>query len=326
MSVHSSPASDVTALDRLIEQWRERAANREATSVPKGVSAIAKAQRECADELEAALAASREQPTPERKRLVFPRTTLITAAAMLDACAEHLEPLAVGYGAAQMQRIAEHLRQLLRDADEGTIFQTAAKPAVPPVPVEQGCSFCAGGGPFVSTDDEAVRICGTCAGKFAKFLNPPVPVEGLDLEPIEAREQLATEGPWGWTYDGSGDYSVGLAEDPQAERYASMWATHRLRVQTDHDADFIAHARADIPHLVAEVKRLRARLAAVEGATCRTCHGRGWVLRSESRDLGTMPDGSRLGSGGVWNEACPDCAVEGAKDDPFSAPSEPKRR
>lgn len=43
------------------------------------------------------------------------RPTLTTAAGMLEACAEHLEPLAVGYGAEQMRAIARALK------DAGTL-------------------------------------------------------------------------------------------------------------------------------------------------------------------------------------------------------------
>ena len=32
-----------------------------------------------------------------------------------------------------------------------------------------------------------------------------------------------TPGPWGWTYDGSSTYSIGLAEDPQDRRIASVY-------------------------------------------------------------------------------------------------------
>ena len=61
------------------------------------------------------------------------------------------------------------------------------------------------------------------------------------LAEIKAREQAATPGPWyadGW----------GLFDDIQGE----LVELH----DTDPDAQFIAHARTDIPALVAEVERL----------------------------------------------------------------------
>ncbi len=36
---------------------------------------------------------------------------------------------------------------------------------------------------------------------------------------------------------------------------------------------------------------------------CHTCQGRGWIMKSETKDLG-----GGLGSGGSWNEPCPECA------------------
>lgn len=44
------------------------------------------------------------------------------------------------------------------------------------------------------------------------------------------------------------------------------------------------------------------RSAVSSSQTCKTCDGRGWVMRGESRDYG---NGVRSGSS--WNEACPDC-------------------
>lgn len=70
----------------------------------------------------------------------------------------------------------------------------------------------------------------------------------LDLEAIEARANAADLGPWTAHDDGLvwaervGDPVSGSAEQPNAE--------------------FIAAARADVPALAAEVRRLRAELAA----------------------------------------------------------------
>lgn len=65
-----------------------------------------------------------------------------------------------------------------------------------------------------------------------------------DLQPIKDRYEAATEGPW--DYDG-----------------AMIWAPSGVIFKVDYEdpnADFIAHARTDIPILVAEVERLRAAL------------------------------------------------------------------
>lgn len=64
--------------------------------------------------------------------------------------------------------------------------------------------------------------------------------------------------------------------------------------------DFCTPCRA-----AAEIDRLRSALRAqeiVKTINCLTCQGRGWVMCSESRDLG-----NGLGSGGAWNEPCPVC-------------------
>lgn len=79
------------------------------------------------------------------------------------------------------------------------------------------------------------------------------------LAKIKALADAATEGPWGYTYDGSGDYTVGLAKDPQGDgnTIASLYGP----VETGTDAAFIAASRTAVPELVAEVERLTALLA-----------------------------------------------------------------
>lgn len=65
----------------------------------------------------------------------------------------------------------------------------------------------------------------------------------IDLEAISARAEAATPGPWE-TLDNI-TTAVWSGGNPIALTYQSM-----------PDADFIAHAREDIPALLAEVKRL----------------------------------------------------------------------
>jgi hypothetical protein len=64
----------------------------------------------------------------------------------------------------------------------------------------------------------------------------------LDLEPIKERESKATEGPW---------------DDNNTDcwRWAGM-----PRSQLRDNRCFVAHARTDIPALVAEVERLREEM------------------------------------------------------------------
>jgi hypothetical protein len=45
----------------------------------------------------------------------------------------------------------------------------------------------------------------------------------MNLSDLKKLADDATPGPWGYTYDGSNDYSIGAAEDPQAQRVASVY-------------------------------------------------------------------------------------------------------
>jgi hypothetical protein len=89
-------------------------------------------------------------------------------------------------------------------------------------------------------------------------------LQALDLEPIKTRVFLATSGPWtqygqqithavngrmagGWTRVIGGDLD-------------GQHVFRKAGVLRFYDAEFIAHAREDIPALIAEVERLRAAL------------------------------------------------------------------
>jgi hypothetical protein len=68
------------------------------------------------------------------------------------------------------------------------------------------------------------------------------------LEEIRAREEKATPGPWdSWRIDPSNAWS--------------KWSFGNTQVNPDDlykpDAEFIAHAREDIPFLLDEIERLR---------------------------------------------------------------------
>ena len=75
----------------------------------------------------------------------------------------------------------------------------------------------------------------------------------MDLEAIKARCEAATEGPWEFAdvarevWVSGGNIDVVSGEDGA---YIS-----------DADGEFIAHAREDVPALVAEVERLQKQLA-----------------------------------------------------------------
>ena len=90
-----------------------------------------------------------------------------------------------------------------------------------------------------------------------------------ELEEIEARERAATKGPW---VSDNGACQQGRYGEPEGASIYSGEITivkggaqdeqgGEVGVVTNEDADFIAHARTDVPRLTAEVRRLRAELA-----------------------------------------------------------------
>ena len=77
----------------------------------------------------------------------------------------------------------------------------------------------------------------------------------LDLEAIKARCEAATPGPWHQLFNTTDGPGVGIYKNLD-QRQQSMLACR----MSDGDQIFVAHARADVPALVAEVERLREAL------------------------------------------------------------------
>ena len=107
----------------------------------------------------------------------------------------------------------------------------------------------------------------------------------LDLDAIRVRADGATPGPWEFV----------VVADREGKRTvlsiggAKGWTPHEL---PDSAATFIAHARTDVPALVAEVKRLRRIVDDVVRNGCRgdalaalhALHGEpGWHLEPDER-------------------------------------------
>jgi hypothetical protein len=90
---------------------------------------------------------------------------------------------------------------------------------------------------------------------------------GLDLDAIEARADAATEGPWKvWVMSVLAD-PVGRSNLDDGLLIADTTDPHRgLRTFNAH---FIAAARTDVPVLVAEVRRLRARCESLQAELTR---------------------------------------------------------
>jgi hypothetical protein len=87
--------------------------------------------------------------------------------------------------------------------------------------------------------------CPHCSALPAEIRSSDQP---LDLDQIETRAAAASKGPWRL----SDDYTDIHAAD--GEHLASYCHTT--------DGEFIAHARTDVPAMAAEIRRLRAELAA----------------------------------------------------------------
>jgi len=96
----------------------------------------------------------------------------------------------------------------------------------------------------------------------AALTPPPLPA---DLAEIQARADAATPGPWAMTSQGGiepANYS-GPGED-----FTSIAA-----VREDRDWAFIAHARTDVPALVAELTAARAKLQKIHDSVIEGLEG-----------------------------------------------------
>ncbi len=82
-------------------------------------------------------------------------------------------------------------------------------------------------------------------------VNQPEP---LDLDAIEARAAAATPGPWG----------ANTPPGVVAANGRNVLGVFGGSAQDERDAEFTAHAREDVPALLAEVRRLRARVVELE--------------------------------------------------------------
>lgn len=93
-----------------------------------------------------------------------------------------------------------------------------------------------------------------------------------ELSAIEARAQAATEGPWEAGPNGMARpwEANGIVVRPAGEFPYGEWIGdfgRRGDMDRIANAKFIAHARADVPALVAEVRRLTDEFATSRAAT-----------------------------------------------------------
>jgi len=88
------------------------------------------------------------------------------------------------------------------------------------------------------------------------------PIDANELDVIEARCHAASTPPWqsfieGRDHHGGDNFiRVGGLDDDEPDMYISRATDRGLVPAADRDLDFIAHARQDIPRLLAEIKRL----------------------------------------------------------------------
>lgn len=98
------------------------------------------------------------------------------------------------------------------------------------------------------------------------------PGEGVDLEAIEARANAASPGPW----ENEKDNRVIRWDEIGPHRGEVILETKHFPASTGRDCEFIAHARQDIPALIAEVRRLRSSNEGLRSALDGLFNG-GWT-------------------------------------------------
>ncbi len=101
----------------------------------------------------------------------------------------------------------------------------------------------------------------------------------IDLEAIKARCKAATKGPWKYTYSKEdNEHNVILHGDDYNDDTVLLFYEG---CQTGNaDAEFIAHAREDVPALVAEVERLTVGIKEI-GAMCAKRHDKIKLLEKQ---------------------------------------------
>jgi len=85
------------------------------------------------------------------------------------------------------------------------------------------------------------------------------------LREIRERCEKATPGEWGWRYS-KGQVTEVVCSDSKTPIISWMGFDDAFRPIKIHkaNADFIAHARQDVPAMLAEIDRLKIRIAELE--------------------------------------------------------------
>ena len=84
------------------------------------------------------------------------------------------------------------------------------------------------------------------------------------LNEIEARANAATEGPWEWEGEAKAEWEIGANSLVPSRRpddpvlYGYGYDASGIEVKTPADAEFIAHARTDMPDMAAALRAVLA--------------------------------------------------------------------
>lgn len=161
---------------------------------------------------------------------------------------------------------------------------------------------------------------------------PPAPLSPEREAEIRERASAATAGPWGTYHENPQSDGVRLIDIAaslqdtghgyRCRRYIAQtesgqidndrthrdWGADQDNQQSADDAEFIAHAREDVPALLAEVDRLRARVAELERAA-----GAGRASLANLMRDHEDPGAAAFGALSMLNQATP--AVEAQFDE-----------
>ena len=132
------------------------------------------------------------------------------------------------------------------------------------------------------------------------------------LDEIEARANAATEGPWEWEGEAKAEWELGANSLVPSRRpddpvlYGYGYDASGIEVKTPADAEFIAHARTDVPWLLEQVGlRDKALEAVLE------------LHKDGGESQGYLDDGSY----GDMPHCCTECGSLGEYGVPYPCPT-----
>lgn len=94
--------------------------------------------------------------------------------------------------------------------------------------------------------------------------------DALDLDIIEARANAATKGPWRWQANDKG-YPQEIVGNDDGLILVAQTITGPEHFPSE--AEFIAHARTDVPALVAALREAETTLTVIRGITTTALDG-----------------------------------------------------